>query len=110
MTFIQNLKRERGRIGISQLILAERADLSPGYIGEIESGRKFPSVENVERLAKALEIPAFRLYMSDDDLEDFLRKENVPPLSGMRREAFVREVAEILNRYAPAPSDPEQPS
>ncbi len=98
--FIQNLKRERGRLGISQLALAERAELSPGYIGEIESGRKFPSVDNVERLARALEVPPYRLYMTDRDLEELLIKDRMPPLTRVRREALVREVAEILDRYA----------
>ena len=98
--FIQNLKRERGRLGISQLVLAERSELSPGYIGEIESGRKFPSIDNVERIARALEVPPYRLYMTDRDMERLLLKDQMPALSRIRREALAREVAEILNRYA----------
>jgi len=98
--FIQNLKRERGRLGISQQVLAERAELSPGFIGEIESGRKFPSVDNVERLARALEVPPYRLYMTDRDLEELLIRDRMPPLTRVRREALAREVAEILDKYA----------
>lgn len=98
--FIQNLKRERGRLGISQQVLAERAELSPGFIGEIESGRKFPSVDNVERLARALEVPPYRLYMTDRDLEELLIRDRMPPLTRIRREALAREVAEILDKYA----------
>lgn len=109
--FIQNLKRERNRLGISQAALAEKADLSAGYIGEIESGRKFPSIENVERLAEALEVPAYRLYMTERDLEKLLLEESLSPLSRTRREAFIRDVAEVLSRYTAAepPAGPEQP-
>ncbi|NLJ46761.1 MAG: helix-turn-helix transcriptional regulator [Treponema sp.] len=95
--FIMNLKRERGRLGISQLMLAERAELSPGYVGEIESGRKFPSIECVERLARALEVPPYRLYMSDRDVEELLSPEGKP---GWAKAALVRWAAEMLGKYA----------
>lgn len=94
--FIMNLKKERGRLGISQLVLAERAQLSPGYIGEIESGRKFPSIDNVERLARALEVPPYRLYMSNRDLEELFSPEGKP---GWARAALVRWAAEMLEKY-----------
>lgn len=97
--FIQNLKKERSRLGISQQVLAERADLSPGYVGEIESGRKFPSVDNVERLARALEVPPYRLYMSDRDLEELLRTYRKSAWTKAGREALARGVAEYLDGY-----------
>lgn len=95
--FIQNLKKERSRLRISQQVLAERADLSSGFIGEIESGRKFPSVDNVERLARALEVPPYRLYMSDRDLEELLGSDGKPAWA---RAALVRWAAEMLGKYA----------
>lgn len=95
--FIQNLKKERGRLRISQSTLAERAELSSGYIGEIESGRKFPSIDNVERLARALEVPPYRLYMSDGDLENLLAPEGKP---AWVKTALVRWAAEMLEKYA----------
>lgn len=38
--------------------LAERAGLSPSYLSMIESGKREPTLASVEKLAKALEVPA----------------------------------------------------
>jgi transcriptional regulator with XRE-family HTH domain len=54
--FIQNLKKIRKQSGFSQLRLAELCDTSASYIGEIEIGKKFPSVEMIERIAAALSV------------------------------------------------------
>jgi transcriptional regulator with XRE-family HTH domain len=63
-TFIANMKSFRKIEGISQMKLAERCDTSPSYIGEIEIGRKFPSVEMIDKIASALGIEPYRLFMA----------------------------------------------
>lgn len=40
---------------LTQMQLAERADLTLNYVGEIERGEKLASIETVVRLARALE-------------------------------------------------------
>ena len=42
--------------------LAELCDTSPGYIGEIEMGRKFPSTGMIERIAAILRIEPYHLF------------------------------------------------
>ena len=64
--FIANLKKYRRAKKLSQMKIAERCGTSVSYIGEIEIGRKFPSVEMIERLAETLEICPYRLFMEDD--------------------------------------------
>jgi len=44
----------RKEAGLSQEKLAERADLHPNYIGEVERGEKTISVDALLRIAKAL--------------------------------------------------------
>ncbi|MDR1287152.1 MAG: helix-turn-helix domain-containing protein [Treponema sp.] len=61
--FIVNLKKTRKEQRISQMKLAEMCNTAASYIGEIETGRKFPSVEMIEKIAKALNIEAYRLFM-----------------------------------------------
>jgi transcriptional regulator with XRE-family HTH domain len=60
------MKRFRQVEGLSQMLLAERVDSSTNYISEIEMGRKFPSVEMIERLACALNVDPYQLFKSDD--------------------------------------------
>jgi transcriptional regulator with XRE-family HTH domain len=60
--FIQNLKDFRKKEGISQMKLAEYCDISLGYIGEIESGRKFPSTDMIEKIAGVLRIEPYCFF------------------------------------------------
>jgi transcriptional regulator with XRE-family HTH domain len=61
-TFIDNMRFYRRKAGFSQMKLAELCDISPNYVGEIEIGRKFPSIDAIERIAAALTIEPYRLF------------------------------------------------
>jgi transcriptional regulator with XRE-family HTH domain len=63
--FIHNLKAYRKLRGISQTRLAELCDSSTGYMGQIECGRCFPSVNMIERIAAALEIESWHLFRNE---------------------------------------------
>ena len=64
--FARNVRLLRQQADLSQEELAERADLHRTYIGSIERGERNVSLENVERLAKALKVPAGRLMEESD--------------------------------------------
>lgn len=49
-----NLKRIRVRHGVSQEKLALDADVDRSYVGRLERGEENPTLEVLERLAKAL--------------------------------------------------------
>jgi len=59
--FAQNLRSRRLEVGISQEVLAERADLHRTYVGSVERGERNVSLMNVERLAVALDVPPWKL-------------------------------------------------
>jgi transcriptional regulator with XRE-family HTH domain len=50
------MKDQRHNLGITQAKLAEKVNTSTHYIGMIESKKKFPTPEMLERIAAALEI------------------------------------------------------
>ena len=64
--FVFNLKKYRKKRNLSQMKLADKLDTSTSYIGEIEINRKVPSMEMVERIANALRIEPFRLFIDDE--------------------------------------------
>jgi transcriptional regulator with XRE-family HTH domain len=63
--FIINLKKFRKKGRISQMKLAEKCNTAASYIGEIEIGRKFPSVEMIEKIAHALEVEPYRFFVDE---------------------------------------------
>ncbi|MBR0497180.1 MAG: helix-turn-helix transcriptional regulator [Treponema sp.] len=52
---------------MSQLKLAELCGTSTSYIGEIEIGKKFPSVEMIQRFSEAINIQPHMLFMTETD-------------------------------------------
>jgi transcriptional regulator with XRE-family HTH domain len=59
----QNIKKRRESIGMTQEELAERANLSLQTINTIEGCRMWISDKSITRLAKALNIEIFQLFM-----------------------------------------------
>jgi transcriptional regulator with XRE-family HTH domain len=60
-----NMKRQRRILGITQAQLAERVNTSTNYIALIETEKKFPSLEMLERIADALEIEPPALFATE---------------------------------------------
>jgi transcriptional regulator with XRE-family HTH domain len=61
--FSTNLKNARNRANLSQMKLAEKANLSVGYICDLESGRRWGTPETFSKFASALDISPFELLL-----------------------------------------------
>ncbi|GHV06836.1 hypothetical protein FACS189485_16040 [Spirochaetia bacterium] len=59
VTLGANLKRYRGFRGLSQAKLAEMVDISPNFISDIETGKRWLSSDTLVNLADALKIEVF---------------------------------------------------
>jgi len=63
--FIQNLKRWRKAMGISQKNLAEKCNTSHSYIRQLESGNGHPSFAFIGKISKALQIEPYQLFYDE---------------------------------------------
>jgi len=61
--FAKNLRENRRKCGLTQAQLAEKAQVSTHYIALIELARNIPKVETIERLAKALNVEVYELFI-----------------------------------------------
>jgi len=60
-----NIKKHRRILGLSQSQLAERVNTSTNYIALIETEKKFPKPEKLERIAAALGIDPPCLFATE---------------------------------------------
>lgn len=68
--FGKNLRRHRMEKNLSQERLAELCDLHRTYISDIERGQRNISLGNIEKIATALSIKPYELFMENHDEEN----------------------------------------
>jgi transcriptional regulator with XRE-family HTH domain len=64
--FAAHLRELRDRREISQTRLGELAGLNRNYVGDIENGRRNPCLDNILKLADALNVPPSELFRPFD--------------------------------------------
>ena len=74
----RNIKLIRKNHHLTQEQLAEQTGLTVKYISHLERGLSFPSADTLDKLASSLDVPAYRLFYSEDSEtipRDVLKKE-----------------------------------
>ena len=92
------IRRKRSALGISQEELAARAGLHRTYVSDVERGARNPSLESVDKLARALELSLPRLLETagdDQTLVEILLVEDEPGDIELTMRAF--EKARLTN-------------
>jgi transcriptional regulator with XRE-family HTH domain len=98
--FISNLKDYRKLRRISQLQLAEKCNSSQTYIAEIEVGKKFPSLDMIERIAAVLEIESYHLFKNEPIQMEDNKKRQLTPLQRQEISDQIYSAAmKIVSRY-----------
>ena len=80
-----NIKKCRETKGLTQEQLAEKAQTSTNYLGSIETGKKYPSPQMIDKLAKALDINPLELF-----------KKESPNIQSIKR-SLEEKIQEVLN-------------
>jgi transcriptional regulator with XRE-family HTH domain len=106
--FIRNLKEFRKKEGLSQMQFAELCDTTTSHIGHIETGRKFPSMELVEKMAYVLRLEPYHLFKTPKDSRLNNDTENVFPRlpNAMKNQiktqidvSMSKALSDILSKY-----------
>ena len=89
--FANNLKEKRQKCGFSQAKLAELVNVSTHHIAMIEITRNFPTTDLIERIANALNIQIYEL---------FIEEENSPYKEfGQLRKEIRDDMKQLLSEY-----------
>ena len=86
----KNVKLYRNRRNWSQADLAENANISINFLGDIERGKKWPHPDSLAKIAYALEIKTFELFMEEN--ADF------DPKTQVIMNRFVKDVSLTINK------------
>ena len=71
MTIGEKITHLRNSAGISQEAFAEKCGLHRTYISAIECYRRSISLENIQRIADALEIETYKLFVEEHNDNDW---------------------------------------
>ena len=63
--FANNVKKYRTDLGLSQEAFAEKCSLHRTYISAVECCRRSISLENIQRIADALGVETYKLFMEE---------------------------------------------
>ena len=61
--FSHNVRMYRNRLGLSQEAIAFRTGLHRTYISAVERGKRSISLDNIQKIADALEIETYLLFV-----------------------------------------------
>jgi transcriptional regulator with XRE-family HTH domain len=86
-----NMKAQRNILGITQAQLAERVNTSANYIALIETEKKFPTPEKLEKIADALEFDTPDLFST--------KSSSLPELGtlGMAQKQILNGISEVIS-------------
>jgi transcriptional regulator with XRE-family HTH domain len=94
------LKTLREQKKLSQGDVEKRTGLLRCYISRVENGHTVPSVDTMERMAQALEVPMYRLFTD----EEHVKAPNIPAeiiprrAANSKQERVVRAFAKLFAR------------
>ncbi len=80
--FGEKVRILRKRKHLSQERLAEKANLHPTYIGVIERGEQAPTLDTIEKIARALDIEIKDLFLFSSGKTDKIKEEIIGFLVG----------------------------
>jgi len=98
--FVKNLRKYRKEKKISQMALAELCGTSTSYIGQIEIGNRFPSIDMIEKIAEALQIKPYLLFFTEkgSELTETRPSAKKETLSDAMKDDLIKRLTDAVRR------------
>jgi transcriptional regulator with XRE-family HTH domain len=106
MALGDRLKTLRELKGLSQGDIHKRSGLMRSYISRVENGHTVPSIETLEKLARALEVPLYRLFFDLDQIPELpnlperVTEEQVVTVTSPERARFIDRMARLFDQLS----------
>lgn len=94
----RNIKYYRFHKQITQLDLAEKADISITYLSNIERGLKYPKPQILAQIAVGLGVGVWELFM--DEVTPVDSKDLVDRLTSDMRSRVIEAMDEVIGQYS----------
>jgi transcriptional regulator with XRE-family HTH domain len=99
MVIGDKLKELREAKKLSQGDIEKRTGLLRCYISRVENGHTVPSVDTLEKMARALEVPMYRLFTDEAKIEKpNISFSKVEPTRNTKQEAKLLPFVKALSR------------
>ena len=95
----KNVRAARKRLGISQMKLAEKADLSVGYMNDVERARRWVGATTLARLAGVLHLRPYQFFLENEDSTTDLHKMLAEIVSELRR-SVESDIERVVMQHA----------
>ena len=92
------IRDKRMELGMSLKELAERTELTPGFISQIERELAEPSITSLRKIANELGVAVFYFLMDEAHVNPVVRKDERPPLKFNNSNITYELLSPDLNR------------
>jgi len=82
-------------MNLTQAELAERTEISSGYMCDIERARRWPSAGKLARIAEVLKMEPYQLLLPSEESPYFDRRKTLTTFSKQVREALNKNISEV---------------
>ena len=94
--FSSNIKKYRRLKNLTQMALAEKADISVSYLCALEAGDKWGTPETIVKITASLNISPHQLFLPEVPLDIELYRTELNLLSEQLKKDIDRRVADFL--------------
>lgn len=93
-----NIKAARKKLGISQMELAKRLDLSVGYTNDLEGSRRWVGIATLTRLCEVLRLKPYQLLLEEED-SSFSKYNLLTEVLGSLKESVTADLEKVVMGY-----------